>query len=970
MCPPVASSFLQMCALAALSSPEPQCGCGHTHPPGELPSMEPFHTPCAVSFSIDGHSGVATGGSMASGDMAGASGARSASRGSNNPGGRDSVEVGMNKLKEGNIERGMLYVCGGRGMCPGLDVDPSLHGGLDRIQRINDIKSLRLKFTGRAGTTTPQAILDELWEHTPDRCTPINVTEMDWRVGTQRVCHWCWAAAAGLLCEGSSHRKKSAWEIALAAYNKEKVVLPASNRSSTEGKSGNTGTKMGTAIAWINEHCQGEQGWTQQTTVDDAEHLQGITKVKLYKEMNQELGMRSGKSDHRAMCYAWFTKAVKKVNELAKAGVEGMVEIKFDPWCTQGECAVCVALKVLRRRAMAKGDEKEKRWCEKVLETHNLVARLERLCYHIRIERAVVRHKTWGFAVDGYCCRKSAVMRCQGHNISDMKGAPGLGDAETVKYKTTGVLAHGFGYFLYIADPTLPSNANLNVEVVYRTLQYMLEILNDPLDDRITVPPDELLLQIDGASDNRALVFFMFCELLIRLGLFDLLKVTFLIVGHTHNDIDQKFAPITKTLRTETITSVGDLIAAYWEAYPEDKPTEISRITAVSDWTQWLVAGYGMPFAGCSRRTPDENRPHQYLLHADGNGGSRCDYKNLAIDDTLWNTDGIQLLSEMPDPTKLQMQKPNLQHITKLAATRTGVMANFKLNNVIPGSIPAQHEEDMVRLFDQFCDVDGNGAIELHLPRLEAIMANNYQFKMLERPAVVVPDEIAVPEHQRPPVEPITHSKFTATQRDKALAEVRKEAEEQAAKEAETEALHTGAALERGAKHLSKKAVASLQKYQAKLNAEVHGRKTNAIPVFESSIKGAAIDRMGRRKFLIDLGGDIADLKWVQAMQADTDTLDDRLLHEEVVVWWNDGTTTGTPTPYEAKICNYEDDQGMHQVKYDVDNDSELFNLETLEVKPLGNASVIMTASDHGQRVMWMVKSYKGAPHRMFDWPC
>ena len=92
---------------------------------------------------------------MASGDMAGASGARSASRGSNNPGGRDSVEVGMNKLKEGNIERGMLYVCGGRGMCPGLDVDPSLHGGLDRIQRINDIKSLRLKFTGRVGTPPP-----------------------------------------------------------------------------------------------------------------------------------------------------------------------------------------------------------------------------------------------------------------------------------------------------------------------------------------------------------------------------------------------------------------------------------------------------------------------------------------------------------------------------------------------------------------------------------------------------------------------------------------------------------------------------------------------------------------------------------------------------------------------------------------------------------------------------------------------
>ena len=131
---------------------------------------------------------------------------------------------------------------------------------------------------------------------------------------------------------------------------------------------------------------------------------------------------------------------------------------------------------------MAAGDVEEKNWCDKCLESHNLVARLEQLCYHIQIEQAVIQHKTWGFAQDGYCVRKSAVMRSQGHNISDMKGCPGLGDAETVKYKTTGVLAHGFGYFLYVADPTIPGNADLNVEVLYQTLQYMLEVLADPND--------------------------------------------------------------------------------------------------------------------------------------------------------------------------------------------------------------------------------------------------------------------------------------------------------------------------------------------------------------------------------------------------------------------------------------------------------------------------------------------------------
>ena len=101
------------------------------------------------------------------------------------------------------------------------------------------------------------------------------------------MCHWCWAMAAGLICQGDSGRKVKSWEVALAAYNKGKITIPTASES--DSKSGSR-KKMDMAIGWLAEHCKAEQGHTQQTTVDDAEHLQGVTRVKLREDMNAELG--------------------------------------------------------------------------------------------------------------------------------------------------------------------------------------------------------------------------------------------------------------------------------------------------------------------------------------------------------------------------------------------------------------------------------------------------------------------------------------------------------------------------------------------------------------------------------------------------------------------------------------------------------------------------------------------------------
>ena len=51
-----------------------------------------------------------------------------------------------------------------------------------------------------------------------------------------------------------------------------------------------------------------------------------------------------------------------------------------------------------------------------------------------------------------------------------------------------------------------------------------------------------------------------------------------------------------------------------------------------------MVAEQGDVFKGFARRVPDHLRPHQFIFHwDDGEAGMSMDYKNLSVDDTIWN---------------------------------------------------------------------------------------------------------------------------------------------------------------------------------------------------------------------------------------------------------------------------------------------------------------------------------------------
>ena len=99
-----------------------------------------------------------------------------------------------------------------------------------------------------------------------------------------------------------------------------------------------------------------------------------------------------------------------------------------------------------------------------------------------------------------------------------------------------GVLVHDVPnrHYFYTINSTVSGSANLNIEGIRRTLLDMYSQL--PL-------PRTIYVQGDNASDNKCWALLLFFAMLIFHDYTADIYFSFLIVGHTHEDIDQVSMP-------------------------------------------------------------------------------------------------------------------------------------------------------------------------------------------------------------------------------------------------------------------------------------------------------------------------------------------------------------------------------------------------------------------------------------------
>ncbi|KAL5468782.1 hypothetical protein EMCRGX_G029899 [Ephydatia muelleri] len=144
----------------------------------------------------------------------------------------------------------------------------------------------------------------------------------------------------------------------------------------------------------------------------------------------------------------------------------------------------------------------------------------------------------------------------------------------------TGVLIHtdsswGKQVLAFVDLYQYPHDSNLTINILIRTLNE----LEKPL-------PPVLYLQLDNCfRENKNKFVMAFCALLVKFKFFSKVRINFLPVGHTHEDVDQFFSRISEGLRKNGAETFYELQSVITKSFtPNPKAILVEHLLDVKNW--------------------------------------------------------------------------------------------------------------------------------------------------------------------------------------------------------------------------------------------------------------------------------------------------------------------------------------------------------------------------------------------------
>eukprot|EP00058_Branchiostoma_floridae_P005491 XP_002590979.1 hypothetical protein BRAFLDRAFT_69470 [Branchiostoma floridae] len=227
------------------------------------------------------------------------------------------------------------------------------------------------------------------------------------------------------------------------------------------------------------------------------------------------------------------------------------------------KCTICVRL----GRDLAKErDPVKRRKIKMERQEHDARQMAERLAYYQRREAARQEpDKYLSIIIDGMDQAKTYLPHFVGDKSKD------LSTADQMKVHVSGIISHGHGlrstyvdFFEYSHDSNL-------------TLNLLLKLLGK-LSTRNPLPPI-LFIQADNCyRENKNKYMLAFLDMLVHMRIFREIQLSFLMVGHTHEDIDQMFSRVADKLRHQEAHTPEQLINMMPEC------TRLRGLYNIRDW--------------------------------------------------------------------------------------------------------------------------------------------------------------------------------------------------------------------------------------------------------------------------------------------------------------------------------------------------------------------------------------------------
>ena len=146
------------------------------------------------------------------------------------------------------------------------------------------------------------------------------------------------------------------------------------------------------------------------------------------------------------------------------------------------------------------------------------------------------------------------------------------------------MLVHGLALYTHVwVDAHHKHDSN-------QVVTSIMKVLGDVRQRRSTFSP---LLQIQADNcgrENKNKYVFGLCATLVGLGYFSKVQLSFLIVGHTHKDIDQRFSVILEVLKRKDIDSLQELLQLVrLDVYLTKAFTYVEHLEDIWDWKSFIT---------------------------------------------------------------------------------------------------------------------------------------------------------------------------------------------------------------------------------------------------------------------------------------------------------------------------------------------------------------------------------------------
>ena len=199
-------------------------------------------------------------------------------------------------------------------------------------------------------------------------------------------------------------------------------------------------------------------------------------------------------------------------------------------------------------------DERES--AKKALQSHYIMVKKERAhCYGNAVRAVLNPRMTLSIAQDGTSQLPRGVPQFPTAIHGEEKST------ERLAHKFTLTMVHHLGTRCYAVRDNVFNDPNLTIECLQRTLKWVEE-------SQGFLPP-HLIVQLDNCwRENKNSYVVNWLASLVERGVFASVELSFLPVGHTHNEVDQVASRISIALRHRTIATMDDLHALFAEAFP------------------------------------------------------------------------------------------------------------------------------------------------------------------------------------------------------------------------------------------------------------------------------------------------------------------------------------------------------------------------------------------------------------------